>query len=98
MIAPHARLSGHWTRRRLNINTVDSSLCYNRPLVTKESNSTKNGKNISRKGAKCAKKCWIICFLKSGLKDFLGVLCAFARDAFKFLLFDSGLSGLGQSK
>jgi hypothetical protein len=33
-------------------------------------------------------------FLKSGLKDFPGVLCAFARDAFKFLLFDSGLSGL----
>jgi hypothetical protein len=36
-------------------------------------------------------------FLKSGLKDFLGVLCAFARDAFKFLLFDSGLSGLGHT-
>jgi hypothetical protein len=34
-------------------------------------------------------------FLKSRLKDFLGVLCAFARDAFKLLLFASGLSGLG---
>jgi hypothetical protein len=34
-------------------------------------------------------------FLKSRLKYFLGVLRVFARDAFKFLLFDSGLSGLG---
>jgi hypothetical protein len=43
-------------------------------LVIRESNSSQNGKKFSRKGAKRAKKGYIICFLKPGLKDFLGVI------------------------
>jgi hypothetical protein len=66
-------------------------------LVTKESNSTHNGKNIYREGAKNAKD------VKNGgdftliqdLQDSLYVLCDFARAAFYFFPFGSSLSGLG---
>ena len=40
-------------------------------LVIKESNSTQNGKAISRKVAKLAKKGQVICFVNTGFKDSL---------------------------
>jgi hypothetical protein len=64
-------------------------------LVTKESKSTQNGKNIYREGAKYAKDVKNkrdLAFIH-GLHDFLSDLCAFAVPSSS-----SGLSGSGTSQ